>query len=814
MFLNKDKILEKLKLRIDSKNNMGNKDKLSSDSQDTEISLEELYYEIEQLNTLWFIKDEKILISNRPIVGILITFIKKIIRKCLRWYIHPIAEQQTIFNSYNVKIVNKFKTYLEYQLKINEDNLNRNSEDFQKALNEMRTEFEITIEEVKENYENKMEVLNKLIDEAEQKNYKLIKNELIKYEDDEQKRIHHMYDLIKETKNPEIMENTIRYISDSYNKTTIEKEIIVIACEQYSKDGLFDAIKKEAYNTYCELKKSEIYSPVFISIEDDSRDIESEGDLIYLYKKDFLKYIYEINSYIVHIFSSNVHILFDEQMNVSKCNRIVFQCTGQEPFTDIPKWAIEELQHLSDNNRLQVIVESHYAHDKFIQNGIYNASIMRPIPIIEKKIEEFKTSDEFVIGFASSPRNINQFESRGIQILEKLAETFTCNRILLIAWRDEDVEISAILKESENVRIIYGYTDMSDFYSSIDMLIIPYTQSEDTHACSLSAIEAVSLGIPVLSTNISGVSEVIKKIDHNCIAENNWHSCLDKINYISENYKEVAKSFKAYQIDDSSPLSEIEKKYRSLSEHKIIALNEWKWALEKNGKYLVKGNNSIKTYYESQEIVVNYDTDRFVEYPMSVVNRIEQMLVYNLVGEYGKFRELKIIDIATGTGRILDSLHSLGDCTVIDNSQEMLKIILERYGKKINILKGDFFDMVLSSTYDVVTSFRYIRHFEAIERNTLMIKINKITKLGGIFIFDVPNIEAELQLRQKIGWQHFNIYDVFWNKASIENELMRYGFKLIELLPIDGYLFKEYLNDYRDTPISWVACAEKIEDFE
>lgn len=43
--------------------------------------------------------------SHRKYIGKLIVFLKKVIRKCLKWYINPITEQQTIFNDATLQTI-------------------------------------------------------------------------------------------------------------------------------------------------------------------------------------------------------------------------------------------------------------------------------------------------------------------------------------------------------------------------------------------------------------------------------------------------------------------------------------------------------------------------------------------------------------------------------------------------------------------------------------------------------------------------------------------------------------------------------------
>lgn len=40
----------------------------------------------------------RVIMSHRPVIGSLIVFAKKLVRRCLKWYINPICDQQSVFN--------------------------------------------------------------------------------------------------------------------------------------------------------------------------------------------------------------------------------------------------------------------------------------------------------------------------------------------------------------------------------------------------------------------------------------------------------------------------------------------------------------------------------------------------------------------------------------------------------------------------------------------------------------------------------------------------------------------------------------------
>lgn len=68
---------------------------------------------LDTLNDLWNIQPYKVLVSGHGILGKLKVFLKKIIRKTIKFYIEPITIEQNEFNANNVKFLNKFFSYME-----------------------------------------------------------------------------------------------------------------------------------------------------------------------------------------------------------------------------------------------------------------------------------------------------------------------------------------------------------------------------------------------------------------------------------------------------------------------------------------------------------------------------------------------------------------------------------------------------------------------------------------------------------------------------------------------------------------------------
>jgi 2-polyprenyl-3-methyl-5-hydroxy-6-metoxy-1,4-benzoquinol methylase len=80
------------------------------------VNLTELESKIYHLNRIWNYSAHQPLSSHRKVVGKFVTFIKKVQRKLIKWYINPIVDKQVAFNAETVRIFNELHDTLNQTL--------------------------------------------------------------------------------------------------------------------------------------------------------------------------------------------------------------------------------------------------------------------------------------------------------------------------------------------------------------------------------------------------------------------------------------------------------------------------------------------------------------------------------------------------------------------------------------------------------------------------------------------------------------------------------------------------------------------------
>lgn len=594
------------------------------------------------------------------------------------------------------------------------------------------------------------------------------------------------------------------------------KKIIAVICKRFKISQGIEAVRSEALELYRLLKRASVYNIRFISIEPDIVEVSQQDEITFIPEKGAGSYIASIDPVLCVFCESSPHILLSDNCSML-LNRAVLKLSAQNPIQELTANTIKELNHLNDFGVHKYLVQSKRAAQTLIDNGFREPVVSYPL-ISQGKIYLRKRSynrDNFTIGFASSPMDDKQSEARGIDLLCCVIER-NPSVSFVILWRYESAAVPEIMKNSANCRIEYGKVDMTEFYSSVDCVIVPYKSFDYNHACSLSAIEAMQNGIPVISTDVSGVSEVVEQCGLGEVVPADCEAISAAIIKIADDYKTYS-SDRCRQrlekiLDNTNIVDLIEHEADRPLSAKAVTLYEWDRRLKLNNKYLVKGHQAMKEYYQQQEIADKYTEVRFTSKALKYFDFIERQNIGVIISSCFADRKPKILDVACGDGRITSECIKYGECTSIDASPAMLDIVRSRFEKEENKPKLQICDVIsdtLGGSFDVITCFRYIRHFEYETRKLIYKKFRDCLCDHGIMILDVPNIDFELRLKEITGWQNYNIYDVFWTKESILEELSCSGFKVKYIIPTGGGLMTNLPADVRKMPMTWTIAAEK-----
>lgn len=583
------------------------------------------------------------------------------------------------------------------------------------------------------------------------------------------------------------------------------KDNIVIFCAGLHEYSNIEAIRNEAYHTFVLLRKNSVFHVTLLSLE--QRDMVIREDVIFATRERISSIIDRINPAAILIFESLPLVALDFD-GLFYRYKTVIKITSQDPLLGLEAGQIDELRHANDFGVFHFIVESDYAKQVMFRNGFFNVRTMYPIVdfhriCVDKKMH---TKANIIVGYASAPVLDVQMEDKGVFLLEKVVRKLPQVQFQIL-WRNEQLQVPQGFIEAHNCKVVLGQVDMQEFYRTIDVLLIPYT-SANNHACPLSGVEAVLSHIPLISTKPCGAAEFIQKYCAGIVCSAEVSEICRSITDMAARYSEFYNKMHVEQAQKDFVKNELESYLYgilfSYFPNEFITIEHWNSIMVRNGKYLVKGHHNIKKYYQDQEIAESYNTNRFIQYPGNCYDIMERSSINVIMGQTFKNRsdDFVILDIACGDGRIVQEDLRWGTCVAIDSSASMLNVVRKRFPNKNNLelRQCDFFEDNIKQKFDVITAFRYIRHYDGRQRRKIYSKIKNCLKEDGILIFDACNIRYSMEDRKKAGWEEFHIYDVFWTEDSIREELRECGFHIVSLLPIE-------IKNLQQGPVTWTVAA-------
>ena len=799
-----------------------------SDDKNQLIDMNDIYQYIVKSNESWEINYYRPIISHRKIIGQVIVFIKKAIRKILSWYINPIIEQQITFNSNVVNALNQIANAIEKQSCCNDANYDTSKKydivdnkikEIKDDINKNITEVQSLIAQVENGYKT---ISENIRNEAKELLSERLFKKLAEMDSSQglyQRALLEIMECIKisdSESNLMLFENIFKL----KNNVQLQKNInnnLVILCKDFMRDNINEAIKKEAF-TYFQILKNNNRNVKFLSFESSITELtfDQDNNVYYCPYENCYEEVKKLSPDTLHFFENSPNHLFLDNMKLMEF-KIIYTLTGVDPIFDIDNNHIEELLHQCEMQKVSFVTECEYAAKIMKEKGFKIASRISPVSDINRStiFHSERQNMPFTIGFASSPMLEEHYESRGVDLFIDAADKLP-DINFSIAWRNENIKIRCN-KLKENMRTEYGVIDMNRFLDDCDIIVLPYSQRINTHAFPLSALEMLMKGKPVVCTELAGISDFISHNNLGVVCkpdvEGLCTAILDCVNNYNFYIEQIALNASRINNKDSY-LQAYENIYRNAISNEVIPLFMWRQTLKENDSRLIKGTENMKLYYRESNVVENYNDDRFKYFPMNCYNIEECESVKIIINEVFNNHNLKLMDIACGEGRILKELVTYGECFGIDSSPAMLMAALDKISQKydnpnLQLITKDFFDCEINNVFDVITVFRYIRHFEYPQRRIIYDKIHRLLNNDGILIFDVPNIAAESLLRKYIGWNKFNIYDVFWTEQSIFKELEENGFIIIKKIDIGEGLIDYVPGLNIDTPLSWVVAARK-----
>lgn len=244
----------------------------------------------------------------------------------------------------------------------------------------------------------------------------------------------------------------------------------------------------------------------------------------------------------------------------------------------------------------------------------------------------------------------------------------------------------------------------------------------------------------------------------------------------------------------------------------------------------------LKKAYSENKVSDSYIEDRF----SSAIGRIlHEAQVNFVIDAIQKLKSNKVLEIAPGPARLTVDIGSACKETtgmIMDVNVNMLEQAQKRLKSaglvdRWQTIVGDAFALPFDDVFQLVYTFRFIRHFHEEDRSKIYRQIYNHLAPGGHLIFDVINRVVSEPLRAGSSPDEYPIYDELYDFPQLVNELKQNNFKIVNFVEVQrsyallskiqtligprsqnfAYTLMKLIENAKiGQPLEWIVLCQKI----
>ncbi len=196
----------------------------------------------------------------------------------------------------------------------------------------------------------------------------------------------------------------------------------------------------------------------------------------------------------------------------------------------------------------------------------------------------------------------------------------------------------------------------------------------------------------------------------------------------------------------------------------------------------------LRGAYEGHYTAASYVGQRFASELHRLLHDRQVATVNRLIDAV---RPQRSLEIAPGPGRLTRDVRPSGQLVCLEYNEGMIATGRTACAPSIPWVRGDGFRLPFRADFDLVFSFRFIRHFHHPDRVRLFAEIHRLLRPGGYLVFDAVNERVSRPLREA-NPQEYPIYDKYYRIEELRAELDRAGFKPMAIEPVQRFFSWQY----------------------
>lgn len=207
-----------------------------------------------------------------------------------------------------------------------------------------------------------------------------------------------------------------------------------------------------------------------------------------------------------------------------------------------------------------------------------------------------------------------------------------------------------------------------------------------------------------------------------------------------------------------------------------------------NADIAFSSEHEIQTAYAGDGVARAYVAKRFGNELNRLLHDRQVQAVQALIDRLGPRR---VLEIAPGPGRITRCLRPRGALVCLEYNAGMIAEGRCACGPQVKWVRGNAFAMPFDGCFDLVYTFRFVRHFQREDRTRLYAELRRALAPGGYFLMDAVSERVSRPLREARP-QDYPIYDKLYRSDELRTELRNAGFEVLTLQPVQKRFHWQY----------------------